>query len=145
MSAHKIGFYLDSPGLRSLASQARHLAELQQKLLTTVPQPLAQTCCVKQLRAGTLILLAENAAIATKLKQLAPRLLTAYQKQGNEVTSIRIEVQVKDGRQGSQIKDNPRKLSIESIAILENFLNDLPDSPLKQALTNLAKGQPRGK
>jgi hypothetical protein len=142
MSAHKIDFYLDSsPGLRSLASQARQLAELQQKLLKVIPQPLAQACSVKQLRAGTLILLAGNSAIAAKLRQLAPRLLTAYQKQGSEVTSIRIEVQVKETIHSSVSIRGNRQLSIETINNLEHLALSLDASPLQQALTKLAKRQ----
>ena len=91
MPAHKIDFYLNSSNsLRRLADAARRIAELQQVFLKIAPQPLTQACCVKQLRAGTLFLLAENAAVAAKLKQLAPRLLTAYEKLGCEVTSIKV-------------------------------------------------------
>src|SRR5476649_2434137 len=97
MSARKIDFYLNSSDrLRSLTQEARHIAELQRILLNTAPPALTQACCVKQLRVGTLTLLAENAAIAAKLKQLAARLLATYQKQRSQVTSIRIEVQVRE-------------------------------------------------
>ena len=142
MAAHKIDFYLNSSDrLRSLAHAARRIAELQQVFLNIAPRPLAQACCVKQLRAGTLFLLAENAAIAAKLKQLAPRLLTAYQKQGVEVTSIRIEVQVRETSPHSSTERAPKHLSAESIEHLERLAARLDDSPLKRALTDLAARQ----
>jgi len=142
MPAHKIDFYLNSSSsLRSLAHEARRIAQLQQVFLKNAPQPLTQACCVKQLRAGTLVLLAENAAIAAKLKQLAPRLLTAYEKQGVEVTSIRVEVQVKEAAPAAAAKRVPKQLSPESIENLEKLAAGLEDSPLKQALTNLASRQ----
>ena len=95
MPAHKIGFYLASTdSLRSLTREAQQIAELQRVLLDNAPPALTQRCRVKQLRDGTLTLLAENAAIAAKLKQLAARLLTSYQKQRWQITAIRIEVQV---------------------------------------------------
>ena len=142
MPAHKVDFYLNSSSsLRTLAREARRIAELQQVFLKIAPQPLTQACCVKQLRAGTLFLSAENAAIAAKLKQLAPRLLTAYQKLGFEVTSIRVEVQVKEAAPDTASKRAPKRLSTDTIENLERLAAGLEDSPLKQALTNLAARQ----
>ena len=142
MPAHKIDFYLNSSSsLRSLAREARRIAELQQIFLNIAPQPLTQGCCVRQLRAGTLFLLAENAAIAAKLKQLAPRLLTAFEKQRVEVTSIRIEVQVREASPHSSTERAPKRLSAESIEHLERLAAGLEESPLKRALTDLATRQ----
>lgn len=142
MPAHKIDFYLNaSDPLRSLADEARRIAQLQQVFLESAPGPLTQASCVKQLRAGTLFLLAENAAIAAKLRQLAPRLLTTYQKLGLEVTSIRVEVQVRETAQNPQSKRKSKRLSVETIENLEGLAAGLEDSPLKQALTRLAARQ----
>ena len=142
MPAHKIGYYLNSShNLRPLADEARRIAELQQVLLTIAPHPLAQACCVKQLRAGTLFLLAENAAIAAKLKQLAPRLLSSYQKQGLEITAIRVEVQVREAAPRPANARAPKCLSTETIENLERLAAQLDDSPLKRALTSLAARQ----
>jgi hypothetical protein len=64
MAAHKIGFYLSSSDdLRALSREARRVAELNRVLLRTAPSSLTQGCCVKQLRDGTLTLLADNPAI----------------------------------------------------------------------------------
>ena len=145
MSAHKINFYLNaSNSLRHLAGEARRIAELQQVFLEIAPQPLTQACRVKQLRAGTLFLLADNAAIAAKAKQLFPRLLAFYQKLGWQVTLIRVEVQVRET--ASQPVTNPDRtsLSIDTIDNLERLAAGLEDSPLKQALVNMVAHQ-RGK
>ena len=145
MPAHKIDFYLNSSNsLRQLADEARRIAELQQVFLKIAPQPLTEACCVKQLRAGTLFLLAENAAVAAKLKQLAPRLLTAYQQLGLKVTLIQVQVQVKDAAQRPAVAPAPKRLSIETIDNLERLAAGLEDTPLKQALTNMVAHQ-RGK
>lgn len=142
MPAHKIDFYLNSSNsLRPLADEARRIAELQQVFLKVAPQPLTQACCVKQLRAGILVLLAENAAIAAKIKQLFPRLLTHYQKLGWQVTAIRVEVQVTETLQQSVAKRTRTRLSIETIENLELLAAGLEDSPLKQALTNMVAHQ----
>jgi hypothetical protein len=142
MPAHKIDFYLNSSdSLRPLAHEARRIALLQQVLHKLAPPELTQACCVKRLRAGTLFLLAENAAIAAKLKLLVPRLLTSYQKQGEEVTSIRVEVQVTDASPQPRAGRAPNPLSPESIANLERLAAGLDATPLKQALINLAARQ----
>jgi Dna[CI] antecedent, DciA len=142
MPARKINFYIDtSDSLRKLASDARRLAELQQILLGATPPPLAQACCVKKLSAGTLHLAAENGAIASKIRQLAPRLLVAYQNCGVEVTSIRVEVQVNEGQIAPLNSPTKVPLSIDSINNLEILANRLEASPLKRALTNMVDGQ----
>src|SRR3989304_9837073 len=115
MPAHKIDFYLNSSNsLRQLADEARRIAELQQVFLEIAPQPLTHACCVKQLRAGTLLLLADNAAIAAKVKQLFPRLLAFYQKLGWEITSIRVEVQVRQTAPQPVARRARARLSIET-------------------------------
>ena len=142
MPAHKVDFYLNSShSLHALATEARRIAALQQAFRTIAPPELTQACCVKQLRAGTLFLLAENATVASKLKQLAPRLLTSYQKQGVEVTSIRVQVQVKEAPPQPTAGRAPKRLSLESIQNLERLAAGLEDSPLKHALTNMAARQ----
>jgi hypothetical protein len=100
---------------------------------------LTQACRVKQLRDGTLTLLAENAAIAAKLKQLAARLLASYLKLRWQVTSIRIEVQVRDAAAEPAPKREPKRLSIETIENLENLADQMEDSPLKRALTTMTE------
>ena len=142
MPARKINFYLtSSDSLRSLTQAAQRNAELHRILMNIAPLELTQACCVKQLRDGTLTLLAENAAISAKLKQLAARLLATYLKQGVEVTVIRIEVQVRDAATVPVAKREPKRLSIETIENLENLAGQLEDSPLKQALTTMAARQ----
>ena len=145
MPTRRIDFYLNtSDRLRSLTHEAQRNAGLHQVLMNIAPPELTQACCVKQLRDGTLTLMAENAAIAAKLKQLAARLLATYQKQRCEITSIRIEVQVKEAADAPARGRKPRRLSIENIEHLEKLAEGLDDSPLKQALTTMAARQRRG-
>ena len=142
MPARKINFYLNSSdSLRSLTQAAQRNAELHRILMNTAPPELTQACCVKQLRDGTLTLLAENAAIAAKLKQLAARLLASYQKQRWQITAIRIEVQVTESGSAPAPKRNVKRLSIETIKNLDALAAQLEESTLKQALTNMAARQ----
>jgi hypothetical protein len=142
MAAHKIGFYLNSSDdLRALGREARRIAELNRVLLRTAPSSLTQGCCVKQLRDGTLTLLADNPAIAAKLKQLAVRLLASYQKLRNEVSAIRVEVQVGKSATALTGMREPRRLSIETTENLRRLAEGLEESPLRQALLTLASRQ----
>ena len=146
MPARKINFYLNtSDRLRSLTREAQRNAELHQVLLNIAPPELTQACCVKQLRDGTLTLLADNAAIAAKLKQLAARLLVSYQKQRSEITSIHIEVQVSEAVPPPGRRPQKTRLSLESIQNLEALAERLENSPLKQALTTMTTRQRRDK
>lgn len=139
MPARKLDFYLNSAGpLRNLALAAKQLHDLQQILVEHAPQQLTQSCHVKQLRDGILFLLADNAAVATQLKQLSPRLLASYQKQGRQVTSIRIEVQVRNPPPQPPGTSEKRALSIETIENISKLADQLEASPLKDALTRLA-------
>jgi hypothetical protein len=110
-------------------------------LLRTAPSSLTQGCCVKQLRDGTLTLLADNPAIAAKLKQLAVRLLASYQKLRNEVSAIRVEVQVGKSATARTGMREPRRLSIETAENLRRLAEGLEESPLRQALLTLASRQ----
>ena len=114
------------------------MSDLQQILAKTAPPELEKSCYVKQLRDGVLSLAAANAAVATQIRQLSPRLLAGYQKQGSEVTSIRIEVQVFNPNNPPAIRRENQGLSPESIEKIKGLADTLEDSPLKAALNRLA-------
>jgi len=139
MSARKLDFYLNSADpLRGLARAARQVQELQQIFAKNAPPELTQACRVNQLRAGILILLADNAAVASQLRQLTPRLLASYQQQGREVTSIRIDVQVTNPPRRPPPGAEKKPLSIETIENIQGLADGLEASPLKDALNRLA-------
>ena len=139
MPAHKIGSWLASGELRTLASKAQRLTELQQVLFDSAPPSLAQASRVKNYRAGTLFLLADNAAVAAKLKQLTPRLLVSIQKREPEITGIRVEVQVKESGYEIPAKIKNSSLPIDSIEHFRKLSEAFPDSALKSALANLVR------
>ena len=140
MPAHKLGDLLAQSGeLSALSLRARRLAELQQVLLTAVPPPLAQFTRVKSLRAGTLFLLADNSAVAAKLRQLAPTLLLHVRKREIEVTGIQVEVQVAAPQPRSAGAQAGRDLSLTAVNTLDGLAEALNESPLKTALTRLVR------
>lgn len=147
MPVQKIGDVIASSGdLKALARQAQRLRDLQQFLLEATPSALARASRVANLKAGTLVILAENAAVAAKLRQLAPRIQTHFNERGFEVTGIRVDVQVKPHK--IKAEDDVTKPSLPPDAIKDfAALSDaLPASPLKSALDRLVarRGRPKG-
>jgi hypothetical protein len=134
----KIGDVIANSGnLAALARHARRLSDLQQLLLEATPFALAAASRVTDLRAGTLVLLADNAAVAAKLRQLAPRLLKHVQKQQAEVTGIRVDVQVKTHKIKAEDEVTKHPLPPDAIKDLGGLAEALPPSPLKSALVRL--------
>ena len=135
MPARKLGFYFDAtPALQSLVRQAQRLIEMQQVFTEIAPEPLAQSGRVGQFARSSLLLFADNGAVAAKLKQLTPSLLVKFQKRGYEVTAIRVEVQPPSR------PAPPRKkirLSGKATDHLRELAASLPASPLRAALEGL--------
>jgi hypothetical protein len=124
--------------LKTLKARVRRLTELQSLYVRTAPRELATSSRVKGCRAGTLFVVADNAAVAAKLKQLAPRLLAAIRENEAEINQIRIEVQV--GGRAGVIAYKPRKkaLSATTIRRVGDLANAIHDGGLKAALARLA-------
>ena len=138
MPVQKIGDVIArSGGLEALARHARRLSDLQQLLLEATPSALAAATRVTELKAGTLVVLADNPAVAAKLRQLAPRLLKHVQKQQPEITGIRVGVQVKTHKINVEHEITKRPLPPEVIKDLAGLAEALPPSSLKSALARL--------
>jgi hypothetical protein len=142
----KIGDVIASSGtLKALARQAQHLRDLQQFFLESTPAALAAASRVANLKAGTLLILADNAAVAAKLRQLAPRLLLHFKERGIEVTGIRVEVQVKPHKIKAEDDITKRSLPPDAIRDFSALSDALPASPLKSALSRLVARRRRPK
>ncbi|MGH8620505.1 MAG: DciA family protein [Burkholderiales bacterium] len=138
MPVQKIGDVIARSGdLEGLARHARRLNFLQRLLLEATPPEFAAAARVTDLKAGTLIVLADNPAVAAKLRQLAPRLLKHLQKQQPEITGIRVGVQVKTHRIKDEHEVTKHPLPPEAIKNLRGLADALPPSSLKSALARL--------
>jgi len=129
--------FKDSSELQSLASQSGKLAGLQQLWLGVVPPPLRPYTCAGGLQHRRITVFADNGAVASKLKLLAPSLLKNLQIKGVEVTSIRVEVQVQSRPRANA--GPARHLSRQACATLDELAQKLPDSALRESLQRLAK------
>ena len=140
MATHKIGELLAGSGeLKALSREARRLAEVEQLLFEAAPRALAEAARIKSFRAGTLVLSADNAAVAAKLRQLAPRLLVLVRKRESEVTGIRVEVQPAPHQNSPTRRSGKRPLGAAAIADFQVLAEGLRESPLKAALARLVQ------
>ena len=144
MPVRKIGDLLvQSSELRALSRRAQHLAELQRAMLEAVPRPLSRAYRIKSFRSGTLLVAAESAAAAAKLRHLAPRLLEHLRKREEQVTKIQIEVQV--AMQQNRSGKSSRKALLNDFVIshFERLAATLKESPLRLAVTRLVQRHKR--
>ena len=125
--------------LKALSALTRRLRDLQTLYFRSAPRELAGSSRVKSYRAGTLYVAANNAAVAAKLKQLAPTVLASLRKTEAEITGIRIEVQVSGAR--SEGRERPRKklLTPDAVQEFHALANRVSDGSLKSALQILVR------
>ncbi len=128
--------------LASVREQARRMAKLQQAFVDYTPVELAtvtHASRVGYIKAGTLYLLADHAAAASKLRQLLPRLLPVFRKLEAEVTAIKVQVQVSNSTHGTMRKPRNLSLPVDSIEKFNTLSESVRDPELKLAITNLVR------
>lgn len=146
MAARKLDSFLSeaSSPLSRLNAAAQRLNALSVLWESISPFGLASFCRVGRLDSGVLTLYADNGSVASKLMQQLPSLLTKFQQRGGEITGIQIDVQVNlPLAKPLPVKKNA--ISTQGLASLEKLKLDLPESKLKEALTNLLRHQSRSK
>ena len=146
MPLHAISKLLGATeGLKALSVRMRRLRELQILYVRSAPGELASASRVKNLRAGTLLVSADNAAVAAKLKQQAPTLLASIRKTEAEVTGLRIEVQVSGLARERPPKSGKKPLSPDAVQKFDELAKRVEDGDLKTALANLVRRHKRSK
>ena len=139
MHSKNLRAYLDSAaGIAALLPQAERLIELRRIYSELVPQQLLRSSSIVNYKRQTVVIFAENNAIAAKLKLLSPRLVNGFSKRGVEVTGIRLEVQPRQEPQKA-LTQKQAKLSAAGAESLEALAKRLPDSKLKQTLTGMVE------
>ena len=117
---------------------------LQQFWQAATPTIFSQTSFASSLNSGLLVVYADSAVVANKIKLIHASLLTRLQNlQKNhplfgecKVTAIVVKVQVKSCPK--PIIKAPRKLSANAANSLKHFADSLGKSPLALKLTSLA-------
>ena len=146
MPLHTIGKLLGATDeLKALSARMQRLRELQKLYAGSAPRELAGASRVKNYRTGTLFVSADNAAVAAKLKQLAPTLLALIRKTEAEVTGLRIEVQVSGALHERVAKSRKKPLSPDAIHKFDELANRVEDGGLKTAIARLVQRHKRAK
>jgi hypothetical protein len=131
-----------SSELEAVRKNAQKQSALQRAFVDYTPVELANltdASRVGYIKAGTLYLLADHAAVAAKLRQLLPRLLPLFRNLDREITGIKVEVQVKNPRQILQINHNKNILPYDSIEHFDKLSHAVRNPELKLAITNLVR------
>lgn len=126
-----------------ISNKTQNLTAYQKIWDAVAPETLKPYTQAGNVNHKRLTLYASNGAVAAKVKLMLPSLLTKLQKQGLEVTSIRVQVQVKSTPRRPQTP--ARKLSPFAATALEKLAEKLEnDSPLAASLKKLS-GRSTGK
>ena len=117
---------------------------LQRRYRTLAPASLAEASRVCAIDGTTVVVLATSGPVAAALRHLAPRLLEGLRETARksskhsgdqELTSIRIEVQVKNPAPKTRVHARG-ELPVEKIS---GVADKLADSPLKRTLERIAR------
>jgi len=144
MATQKISFWLTTPAeVKGLTEKVGRLSRLQQIFRETAPPQLASACRVINFRAGTLVILADNQAVAAKLRQLVPSVLSEVRKFEAEVTGIQVQAQVNRATESAGKDITERSLPIDTIDKFQALSETVADTKLREALTRLVRRRRR--
>jgi len=139
MPARRISDILgETSELSTLAAVSHHITQIQRVYQEAVPPELAKSSRIGWAREGILSVLADNSVMAAKLRQLSTRVLNRLRQSGFEFKSVRIEVQV-DRATPAPRQNSAKQLSPRALSAIDEALQDIPESPLKEALERLAR------
>jgi hypothetical protein len=140
----------ENADLKPLTARLAHIKRLQRRYRTLAPERLADLSRVCAVDGTTVVICADNGAVASALRHLAPRILEELRRaavansskhpRDQELNSIRIEVQVKIPPRQARVHARG-EVPAEKLA---GVAGRMSDSPLKQTLERIAReGQSR--
>lgn len=128
---------LNQPELGVLKERSQDMQVAQKIWEAIAPENLAKFSHARSIKNGQFTVIADNNAVAAKIKLFIPSLLIQLEKQECEVTAIRIKVQVKSTPQAKQ--KTLKKLSPGAAKNLNAFAQKISGTTLGDALARLAK------
>ncbi len=142
-----LDFLQSNERLAALLPTLEQLASLQSDCERLLPTLFA-ACRVLQLREGALQVAVPNAALATRLKQVLPKLQDGLQARGWPVAAVKLKVQLMpvDPSQVLARKPQGRDLpdhALASFAALGDALGADNPSPLRDAVSKLVQRRRR--
>ena len=129
--------YLDNDAAAGrVMAHARLLLKLARRFEAVAPAGLRHSAHVANYKLGTVIIHADNGAVAAKIRQLSQRLSDELSKGGTECNGIEVKVQPRQipcQSMGSLQKP----LSSRACGVLRSTSENLPKGPLRDALEAL--------
>ena len=123
----------DDAALRQWDERRRRLEALSGIVRGFLPRPLAERVRVTAAEDRELTLAADAGASAAIIRQRTPDLLAALQREGWNITEIRVRVQVRSEPAPAK-KALPNQVDSAHLRPLTRLARELPDGPLKTAL-----------
>lgn len=124
-------------GTARLLAHARLLQKLSRRYAAMVPAGLAQASRVANFKSGTVVIHADNGAVAAKLRQMSQRLSDAFRQSGVQCNGIEVKVQPTEIPCQSS-PSHVKPLTARSAAALRGMAAGLQQgSPLRAALEHL--------
>jgi len=140
MAAQKISFWLTTPPeVKALTKKVGRRSRLKQVFGEAAPPQLGRACRVTNLRAGTLVVSADNPAVAAKLRHLLPSLLSEVRKFEPEVTGIQVHTQVKSATNPLPTEVTKKPLPVDIIEKFIDLADTVEDAGLRNALARFAR------
>lgn len=128
---------LNQPELGALKERTHDIQVAQKIWEAIAPENLAKFSHASSIKNGQFTVIADNNAVAAKIKLFIPSLLIKLEKQECEVTAIRLKVQVKSTPPAKQ--KTLKKLSPQAAKNLNVLAEKISGTTLGDALTRLAK------
>ncbi|MDE1183209.1 DciA family protein [Paraburkholderia sp.] len=120
----------------ALRAGVEQIAALEADLKQLLPDYLATSVEPGFIKDGVLALFAGHNALAARLRQIEPRLLSELQQRGWPVTSLRIRVRPQAVKEPPPIKQ--ARMTAAGAGALQALSESLAPSPLREALAKMA-------
>ncbi|MGB4064992.1 MAG: DciA family protein [Azonexus sp.] len=132
-------YYLDKDAAAGrVMAHARLLLKLSRRFEAVAPAGLRHSAHVANYKLGTIIIHADNGAVAAKIRQLSQRLSNELSNGGAECNGIEVKVQPRQ-IPAQSTSSTQKPLSDKAIGMLQETTDKLPEGPLRSALDNLLK------
>lgn|SRR5574342_585653 len=136
-SPQSLNSYLShGDGAGRLMAHAALLLKLARIYQNMAPGHLGQASRVANYKSGTVVIHADNGAVAVKLRQMAPTLAREFLNRGIECSGVLVKVQALEIFDHS--KEAPyRPLSARAGRELAELAHEMRPSPLREAIETL--------
>jgi hypothetical protein len=146
MASESVSRLLDENiDLKPLTQRLAYIRRLQRRYRALAPERLADSSRVCAIDGTTVVICADSGPVAAALRHLAPRILedlrsaaranSSKHPRDQELTSIRIEVQVKNPQPKARVHART-EIPADKIS---GVADKLSDSPLKRELERMAR------